>query len=91
MTTTSPLPPFEIAVSLNPRVEAVAVATAATQAEANEMVRAVAAAYIVRHGATIVTERTDKRSYLLLRLALPEPGAAPITVLARYGSTRFGG
>jgi hypothetical protein len=84
-----PLPPFEIAVSLNPRVEAVAVATAPTQPAANATVRQVAARYVERHGATITGERVDKRGYLLLRLTLPGEEQAAITVLARAGATRL--
>ncbi len=89
MSTTDRLPPFEIAVSLNPRVEPIAVATASSYLEANATVRAVAATYIERYGASIVAERIDKRNYLQLRLTLPEPGAAPITVIARAGATRL--
>ena len=84
------LPPFEIAVSLNPQVEAVAVATAPTQPAANAAVREVAARYVERHGATVTGERVDKRGYLLLRVTPPNEERATITVLARYGATRFG-
>ena len=83
------LPPFEIAVSLNPQVEAVAVATAPTQPAANAAVREVAARYVERHGAAVTGERVDKRGYLRLRLTLPGEEQAAITVLARYGATRL--
>ena len=79
------LPPFEIAVSLNPQVEAVAVATAPTQPAANAAVRAVATRYVERHGAAVTGERVDLR----LRLTLPGEEQAAITVLARYGATRL--
>lgn len=83
------LPPFEIAVSLNPHVEAVAVATALTQPAANAAVRDLAARYVERHRATVTGERVDKRGYLRLRLTLPGAEQATITVLARFGATRF--
>jgi hypothetical protein len=85
-------PPFEIAVSLNPHVEPIAVATATSYEAANAAVRTIAARYGKRYGAHVVHEKITKRGYLELRLVFDQPaaGAGSIRVVARAATSRFG-
>lgn len=82
--------PFELAVGLNPQIDPAAIATFATQDEANAAVEAEADRYAARYGVTQRTDQTDKRGYRRIRLTLaPDPSGviAHVELLARYATS----